>query len=44
MELLWPSAVDEDDACRFLRAKIVEVAARMQSGRRGARPGHLRAP
>ena len=25
MELLWPAAVDEDDACSFLRAKIAEV-------------------
>lgn len=27
MELLWPAAVDEDEACRFLRAKIVDAAA-----------------
>jgi LysR family transcriptional activator of mexEF-oprN operon len=26
MEMLWPSAVDDDDACRFVRAKIVHIA------------------
>lgn len=26
MELLWPAALDADDACRFLRDKIVEEA------------------
>ncbi|WP_437507189.1 LysR family transcriptional regulator [Sorangium sp. So ce1099] len=25
-ELLWPSSADDDDACRFLRGKIVEIA------------------
>ncbi|WP_437756154.1 LysR family transcriptional regulator [Sorangium sp. So ce1389] len=25
-ELLWPSSTDDDDACRFLRGKIVELA------------------
>lgn len=27
MELLWPAAVDEDDACRFLREKIVRLTS-----------------
>lgn len=26
MELLWPASVDDDDACRFLREKIVSIA------------------
>jgi LysR family transcriptional activator of mexEF-oprN operon len=26
MELLWPSATDDDEPCRFARAKIVEIA------------------
>jgi LysR family transcriptional activator of mexEF-oprN operon len=26
MELLWPAAVDDDDAFRFLRARIVRIA------------------
>ena len=26
LELLWPLATDDDGACRFLRAKIVEIA------------------
>jgi LysR family transcriptional activator of mexEF-oprN operon len=25
-ELLWPMATDDDDACRFLRTKIAEIA------------------
>jgi LysR family transcriptional activator of mexEF-oprN operon len=25
-ELLWPGATDDDDACRFLRTRIVEIA------------------
>ncbi|WP_437927773.1 hypothetical protein WMF37_00625 [Sorangium sp. So ce291] len=25
-ELLWPSSTDDDDACRFLHGKIVELA------------------
>ncbi len=28
MEMLWPAAVDEDDACRFLRAKIAALVER----------------
>jgi LysR family transcriptional activator of mexEF-oprN operon len=27
MELLWPAAVDDDEACRFLRAQIARIAA-----------------
>jgi LysR family transcriptional activator of mexEF-oprN operon len=27
MELLWPAAVDDDEACRFLRARIADIAA-----------------
>jgi LysR family transcriptional regulator, mexEF-oprN operon transcriptional activator len=27
VELLWPAAVDDDEACRFLRARITEIAA-----------------
>jgi LysR family transcriptional activator of mexEF-oprN operon len=27
-ELLWPGALDDDDAARFVRGKIVEIAAR----------------
>jgi LysR family transcriptional regulator, mexEF-oprN operon transcriptional activator len=26
MDLLWPAALDEDDACAFVRAAIVEIA------------------
>jgi len=26
MELLWPAATDDDEPCRFVRAKIVEIA------------------
>jgi LysR family transcriptional activator of mexEF-oprN operon len=26
-ELLWPVATDDDDACRFLRTKIAEIAS-----------------
>jgi LysR family transcriptional activator of mexEF-oprN operon len=26
MELLWPAATDDDDACRFVREKIVKLA------------------
>jgi LysR family transcriptional activator of mexEF-oprN operon len=26
MELLWPAAVDDDEACRFLRARIARIA------------------
>ncbi len=25
-DLLWPAATDDDELCRFLRAKIVEIA------------------
>lgn len=27
MELLWPAAVDDDESCRFLRARIARIAA-----------------
>jgi LysR family transcriptional activator of mexEF-oprN operon len=27
-DLLWPSAVDDDDACKFIRQRIVEIAKR----------------
>jgi len=27
MELLWPAAVDDDEACRFLRTQIARIAA-----------------
>jgi LysR family transcriptional activator of mexEF-oprN operon len=30
-ELLWPAAPDDDDACRFLRTKIVEAASEVIS-------------
>ena len=25
-ELLWPAATDDDEPCRFARAKIIEIA------------------
>lgn len=33
MELLWPSALDEDDACRFIREKVVRFSK--QTGEAG---------
>ncbi len=30
-ELLWPASTDDDDACRFLRACVVEAAAGLSS-------------
>jgi LysR family transcriptional regulator, mexEF-oprN operon transcriptional activator len=26
LELLWPVATDDDEVCRFLRVKLVEIA------------------
>lgn len=39
VELLWPRALDEDDACRFLREELGEVARGLErdAGKRGAR-------
>jgi LysR family transcriptional regulator, mexEF-oprN operon transcriptional activator len=42
IELLWPQAVEDDDAFRFLRARIIEVAAATTSdvsAGAGAAPG-----
>jgi LysR family transcriptional activator of mexEF-oprN operon len=49
LELLWPAAVDDDEACAFLRACIVriadEVAREGGPGRRRApRPGEVATP
>lgn len=33
VELLWPAALDEDDACRFLRSKIVSLASERKQRR-----------
>ncbi|WP_437720449.1 LysR family transcriptional regulator [Sorangium sp. So ce861] len=32
MELLWPAATDDDDACRFAREKIVQIARPLSRG------------
>lgn len=32
-ELLWPVATDDDEPCRFTRAKIVEIASGLAPGR-----------
>jgi LysR family transcriptional activator of mexEF-oprN operon len=32
MELLWPAATDDDEACRFARAKVVEIARSLGKG------------
>jgi LysR family transcriptional activator of mexEF-oprN operon len=40
LELLWPVATDDDEPCRFLRERIVAIAAdvgRAAAGREGAR-------
>jgi LysR family transcriptional activator of mexEF-oprN operon len=29
MELLWPAAVHDDDACRFVRARIIDISAKV---------------
>jgi LysR family transcriptional activator of mexEF-oprN operon len=44
LELLWPVATDDDEPCRFLRAKIIEIA-RQAAGDRGRPdpPGDRRA-
>lgn len=34
LDLLWPVATDDDESCRFLRAKIVEVARALRSTKR----------
>jgi LysR family transcriptional activator of mexEF-oprN operon len=31
IELLWPAASDDDEACRFLRAQLVQLAARLSA-------------
>jgi LysR family transcriptional activator of mexEF-oprN operon len=36
-ELLWPVATDDDEPCRFVRAKIVEIARALGPVRRRAR-------
>lgn len=36
-ELLWPSATDDDDACAFLRACVVEVVAALRQRERAWR-------
>jgi LysR family transcriptional activator of mexEF-oprN operon len=28
MDLLWPAALDEDEACAFVRAAIIDIARR----------------
>ena len=41
MELLWPAATDDDEACRFLRARIARIAAEIpptSTGSPGGRP------
>jgi len=41
MELLWPAATDDDEACRFLRAQIARIAAELtptSTGSNGGRP------
>jgi LysR family transcriptional activator of mexEF-oprN operon len=38
-EMLWPFATDDDDACRFVRAKIEEVAGTLPLGRDRRRHG-----
>jgi LysR family transcriptional activator of mexEF-oprN operon len=30
-ELLWPGSTDDDDACKFLRQRVVEVASELGS-------------
>lgn len=32
MELLWPVATDDDEACSFAREKIVEIARPLSRG------------
>ncbi|HEX8705307.1 MAG TPA: LysR family transcriptional regulator [Myxococcaceae bacterium] len=42
MELLWPAATDDDEACRFLRARIARIAAEVtptNTGSPGSQPG-----
>ena len=34
LELLWPVASDDDEPCRFLRAKIIEIARDAAGGAR----------
>jgi LysR family transcriptional activator of mexEF-oprN operon len=40
-ELLWPSATDDDEACRFVREHVIELS-RQVSKRSGARRGRTR--
>lgn len=35
-ELLWPSATDDDEACRFVRDRVTELAADVDSPKRPA--------
>jgi LysR family transcriptional regulator, mexEF-oprN operon transcriptional activator len=35
-ELLWPSATDDDEACRFVRERVTELAADIDGARRPA--------
>ncbi|WP_437647565.1 LysR family transcriptional regulator [Sorangium sp. So ce362] len=42
-ELVWPSSTDDDDACRFVRGKIVEVARSASPKPRVATARHKRA-
>jgi LysR family transcriptional regulator, mexEF-oprN operon transcriptional activator len=32
-ELLWPAATDDDEPCKYVRARIREIAARVRRGR-----------
>jgi len=38
IELLWPSAVDDDEACAFVRAQIVDLYAAIERERKPRRP------
>lgn len=37
-EMLWPSASDDDQACAFLRAAVIEVVERLDQRERARRP------
>ena len=37
MDLLWPAALDEDEACAFVRAAILEIAGQVPATSRRAR-------
>jgi LysR family transcriptional activator of mexEF-oprN operon len=42
-DLLWPAATDDDEACRFVRDRIVELVADVVKTTRVARAGSGRA-